>query len=883
MALGALLTDLEEREEPIAPWRVVLAIDADAGGDKACLDLFVALERSGASVVVHRAGPWPHGADLGDRLAALGSADTAREILEAGPYVPEAQAVVPAIYGEGEPMPLAEARAVLPGLVAKAAEAARTGARSVLAVPPGCGKTTAALMIPVERGAGADYPQVVIALASWELVRQKRQELEALALDRGIDVRISEWVGVGEACHNGKDPASGAPIRARDAFLDSARPASWRQLVCPACPLKPGCRAHAKPSLGSDVVFTVHASLQHLPPAWAERFVIIIDEAPNAVELTPWTLEHLRGPEEAVWLASDPPDTLDALDTLHRGWSDGLRASVFAVVAGQAPSQHTRRIEGRALGEALVGALDAGRGDHALRRALDALERASAVDPDTLPRPDVRRLLREGKHSTRATVRRDLHLLYGAALELMRAVREGREPEPDAARLAMVIPGTSASGPPSFELRQPLRLRAESGAVVLDATAQVTPHVHESFLGDEAAIAGLPVLPHPEGRVVRVHFRHKGLARSRILPAGRQTWRRLASVVRRAVAEATLYAGEDWAPRKAAIITYRDLVEALERHPADGPLAQWQAAVAGLASEPVQTGYFGGTSRASNAFEDVDVLVILGDPWPDLSGRRLDLAAMGSDPDEVDDRMRAEVAAELGQAMGRARAEVRAQTVLLIQIGSVCPAGWEGPSVIRIDPRAPGRPRAQDAVAWQCWLAGAAEVLGALSEPLIRALVEAAKLSAETDTKEYVSVSVSADNSAGPSRWVSAFVANAGPPPAALPSERRLRNLLNEATRGVRWRTVGSKRGCLRVREDLTDDEGRAVLAFLRALAEGEVPAPPDVSPRARWWWPEEPAPASLAAPETAAAPTVRLSLAAPRAHAANEDPAPSVALGYDG
>jgi hypothetical protein len=436
-------------------------------------------------------------------------------------------------------------------------------------------------------------------------------------------------------------------------------------------------------------------------------------------------------------------------------------------------------------------------------------------------------------------VRRDLHTFYGAVLDLMVAAREERGPDAPSGQLAMVIPRAGEAGQPRFELRRPARLPEGFGAVALDATALVTPHLHKSYLGDDVTFHGLPVLPHPEARIVCVHVVDKGLSRARLLPAGKDTWLRLSRIVSRAFAEARLHMGEGWQPQTAGFISYGEISRGIERRPAEGALEQWQAAVAKLADGEVHVGTYGSTSRASNAFEEVDVLVTLGDPWPDVGAHRLDLAAMGYEGEAADEMLRASVAAELAQAMGRARAEVRPDRVLLLHIGSMLPAGWDAKTVIRIDAEPPGRPKSQDALAWRCWLEGATEVLGAVSEPLIRALFYGPKLSAETDTI-YVPISVSADNSAEPSKWVSAFLECAGPPPQLLPGERRLRALIEEATRGQRWRTVGAKRGSLRVREDLSDDEGRALLAYYREVAEGKSPVPPDVSPRARWWWPHD-------------------------------------------
>jgi hypothetical protein len=83
---------------------------------------------------------------------------------------------------------------------------------------------------------------------------------------------------------------------------------------------------------------------------------------------------------------------------------------------------------------------------------------------------------------------------------------------------------------------------------------------------------------------------------------------------------------------------------------------------------------------------------------------------------------------------------------------------------------------------------------------------------------------------------------------------------------------VGSTRDRFRVREDLSDDEGRLLLAFYRDVAEGKEPVPPDVSPRARWWWPDEDAEAVDA--DAAAEPSVPLpTVVACEAAAANDVP----------
>jgi hypothetical protein len=856
VALGARLIDLEdldERDERPEPTRIILAIDADAGGDKACHALFVEFQRAGAHVVVHRAGPWPNGHDLGDRLKLLGAAATAGEIVDAGPYAPTPIASAPSIYGDAEPVRLVDLRLTLPALLARFARQCVDGARMVSAVPFGGGKTTAGIQIPLRRAQGEALPQVVIALASWNLVGQKRKQLRQLAEDAGVTVRIGEFVGVGEGCRNGKHPDTGDAIRARDLFLAAGRPPGWRRDACPGCPLRPKCRAHKKPSITSDVIFTTHASLAHLPKEWAGRFVIIIDEAPKAVLETSWSVAHLRGPEDVSWASRDTPEALDALETLRRAWSHALRDPALDVVTKTVPARHLQRLVGRDLGAALARAVRSAAGETGLYTFLDLMESASTIDPRTLPRPDIQRLLREGKAGSRISVRRDLPSFYAAVLEVVRAAVEDREPDAAAGRLAMVIPRASQGGPPCFELRRPAKLPEGFGAVALDATALVTPHFHTSYLGPDVTIVGLPVLPHPEARTVRVHVVDNGLGRSRILPAGKETWTRLSRVISRAVAEAGLHMGQGWQPKTAGFISYGEICQGIERRPAEGPLAQCQAAVAKLATGEVHVGTYGSTSRASNAFENVDVLVTLGDPWPDVGAHRLDLAAMGYEGEAADAMLRASVTAELAQAMGRARAEVRPDSVLLVHIGSVLPAGWDAKTVIRIAAQPPGRPRAQDAVACRSWLEAVAERVGVLSTPLARAISRWGTSSAETYRGDPI-ITVLAELAVRPKCLISLLMADIGAPPD-LPPDRRLRKLIDEATHGPRWRAVGTTSSRFRVREDLTDDEGRMLLGFFSALAEAKSPTPPDVSPRAKWWWPDELSDEALPHPPPAAGP----------------------------
>jgi len=833
--LAQHLTQLTERYEGVAgprpAWHVIVATDADAAGQQAADAIHTELRTRAAPVRVFRPR-WPDGHDLGDRVAEVGATAAAQELVEAGAYQPPAVAGVPHIYQEGADrlVALEDAGPVLEDTLRELvcdAQASKT--RHVLAVPPGAGKTSAALNLVVARAGGTTtIPPLIIALPNWASVAEKRAQLVAMAEAAGVAVTADELVGVSEGCQDAIH--DGYPVRARTAYEAAGHPLGWRRDVCPACPLRPTCRAHHRPSKTSDVIFTVHAMLTRLKADDFKRFVVVTDEAAEPVQLSQFGIEHLRAPDDATLGETWEMEQLDAVDRLD-AWRD-LRDLVSDVLAKSDRGRHAQHLSGPKLNQALLGAARARGGEPAATRLKRRVVDAAGVDPADLPAPDTYQLLRTGRADSRILVRRDLPTLYQA----LEAVLHGRQPEPGMPHLHLVVPpvGSAAARAVSFELRHPTPLPEGLGAVALDATAALTPHLHEAYLGD-VTMTRVAVRPDPEARIVRVFMPQKGLSRSRLLPygtPGKEALTRLTRLLHQVQAHSGVFAGDTWKPERAALLTYRPLVTALERDDAPtGPLASWSKAVRRLARKSVSWGYYGGNARASNAFEGADLLVTVGDPWPNLGARRATLEALGLTDDVIAEALQGEVDAELSQAHGRSRAERRAGVTVQVHVGSRMPACWRGLPVHTIESRDPrrGRPDSAQTVRFEAALVDLAEQFKALTSGLVNQLLGEA---ARSDIKPSVSLLAEQGTTRESSVLLAAVAAAAGLEPAPLPPPTTRRRLLKRVLGELGWRQSGR----IWLAPEVSESEGDALISYLQACTKGRVPRPPDAA-RHHWWW----------------------------------------------
>lgn len=88
-----------------------------------------------------------------------------------------------------------------------------------------------------------------------------------------------------------------------------------------------------------------------------------------------------------------------------------------------------------------------------------------------------------------------------------------------------------------------------------------------------------------------------------------------------------------------------------------------------------------GAVRGRNDFEDVgweelDAVITVGDPWPDIGRIQRENAMLALSADEGEMRIEHFAAAELAQVHGRLRAPRRATPARSVHVGSVVPLGW---------------------------------------------------------------------------------------------------------------------------------------------------------------------------------------------------------------
>ncbi len=654
---------------PVAgSWRVVLAIDADKEGDRAALAIRGALGGLPVEVVRPR---WERGVDLCDRLAELGPDGLWREFASAPEWCAPAPPVAD-IYGAGA-MALEDARRDgIADALDDALDDAEHGRILVLAMPVGVGKTQAALQTVAKRSEQCE--RFAIVVANWAFAAEVVDKLASIA----PDLEVALWQGVSVACHDGEDDAG--HVLARSAWEDAGRPAHWRATVCPRCPLREGCGAHARAD--APVVVMAHAMMAHLPPGAIADRIIIIDEQPADVGARRWTVRELHRIRDG------------ALNLLGGDAARGAERRQRAAWAAWAPVHSA------------LGDLAGDRGQHGIRRdgtvddAITAMRSALAaadVDPAALvaaldaggqdtkswniPLPNVDVMLRTGKAPARAVLPRDSHRLFQV---LGRTVRRAMAlpPADDDDGGGMLTVYLPPEGVPAYERRDVLHLPA-GGGVILDATAPAVSHVYDALGVDVRTLA---VEADPESETLRMFRRTRGLARSGFLGRGigPAVVSRVLGELRFAMGEVRNRATKRWRPR-VGLLTYKPIVDALNKDDATCAWAELQRETRRMGID--ELGYFGKDEEGTNRFEDCDCLIVLGDPRPNLGERLSDLAAMGIRGDDAKAALNRELGKTLAQAVGRPRADTRKGFHAVVVIGATVPAGWDPKTFVEVGVR----------------------------------------------------------------------------------------------------------------------------------------------------------------------------------------------------
>jgi hypothetical protein len=629
-ALGAALGE----RRPLG--RVVLWPDADAPGTAAAQAAQAALADAGlrwARVDVSTAG--------GDVWAAMLAAglDGLRSLLDAAERGPEPPLVA------ATPLDGWAVRAA----VADAIEGAQAGCPSVVALPPGMGKSTA-LRPEVARLVAAGWWCVVV-VANHSQAAEAAAGLAAHGVTRVHRARgLTRKEGDAYLCRAlaELDP----PDAARLVAVHEAHGRSPAG-ACDGCPYRSTCDVY------------------QLRPAGDDAAVVVAVEAQAAAVLGALP----RGAR--VLVAFDDCGTHVTTAEVKRAALDGLRAALRRTGAAAAAE-----VAGRALEvlDALERACDAAArrvprpaGERAHRVWLDAAKLGPdlirELGPDLIhelgPRP------RAGVNVTRGPGgRAQLQAIYATAdavprdgwatLKAAQAAARG-EPSP----LALVV---APDGGWSLELRSPPAARAAlarstpPAVVVLDGTAGLEPVRYGAL---ELPVRSLPVR---RAEVCPVTWWPLGSADAgalalaldcddRLMPCDR-AGAAIGAAVRRWAA-AVVAARE---PGPVSVITLKATADALrslldDRAAPGGALAEAAAVLRELddLGWPVSIGHYGADGRGSNAHAAAVGLLTLGTWRSPVGAAACDAAALGL-PAEVAAGLVAERAtAEVVQAVARAR------------------------------------------------------------------------------------------------------------------------------------------------------------------------------------------------------------------------------------
>ena len=248
--------------------------------------------------------------------------------------------------------------------------------------------------------------------------------------------------------------------------------------------------------------------------------------------------------------------------------------------------------------------------------------------------------------------------------------------------------------------------------VILDATAPAMREALESALSEYEVKFFRLTAPEPGGSVRRVWISTGGASRKRLIHEhdflthrGGPMFARIARAIGRALPDERASVG--FVTHQPIARMIRAALDVLDGNDPNGEAAaRIEKAGAGAVLEALRElrasrrmGHADvmhyGASRGSNRFEKFDVVVLIGDPWPDLGATAEAARALGIDPERYAVALRD---AETVQALGRARAIRRTpeHPVTLVYVGAEAPAVWAG---LDVDTQAlpKGGPQASEA------------------------------------------------------------------------------------------------------------------------------------------------------------------------------------------
>ena len=608
-------------------------------------------------------------------------------------FAPAARPAIEARLGAGYPVlapgarraPAAQAEAALHQAVEDAVTVSRTtGEPAVLVVPPGWGKTTAAL----EHLAGDTDTKYALLMRSHHDLAEKRQQYTELG---GEAKDWTQYVGTHQACHY------------PEALRRFQAPRQWRRLACPTCPHKSTCRAHTNKRKSGRVLTAAHAAFGTLSRAGTDGHaqldgrVVFVDEHPPITTVEQFTLADVE-----TLTARRAFPAAEAARLQLTGAANVLLSVVeLALERMRGESARRQRYGVRWLGGDLRALLEAAvlrtngttntlPGMELTPDELAAIERARGfivsagrVLPEEIPGID--------GESLRAGEYKDGEYMHPEIGTLFRAVGAAGDTEAEQLAGTVVLEcrlGKDGVPVVTFKVQRATAYHVPPGGalVVLDATGGYTVDLLRAVTGGTVHVVQLDVEPSPAAQVHRVWVPSKSAGRGRTC-VGDGASERGARHLERVLADVHRHADKVLPPgtaRRSAFLTHRPVAGAWNTN--REPLGAFKRAL-GTEVELLPAGYYGREERATNTYRECTVFGAFGAPVANIGDVETlaHLCRLHGIEVQADTLTMAGAAATLVQSLGRARADQRVDPVVLWHCGPYVPPTWLGTDYVTLE------------------------------------------------------------------------------------------------------------------------------------------------------------------------------------------------------
>lgn len=553
---------------------------------------------------------------------------------------------------------------------------------TVISIPPGVGKSRVAMEAAISTAKRVAFVYPTNDVAKSQYLLGAGLAPDEVARRYGVLATVDER---GEPiCHKADlartIQAAGMPVPQR---------------LCLRCEHREGCRARdgREGAARPRVMVMNHAMMEPALEHAGAGGALVIDETPALFVHTDVQIAELRsvagtsrsalargfsGPAEPMLeLVVDAGDTADdgeeLLASLRRaatareaeeGWKFRLAAAAAMLPSGSDPELDQFDQPRLARPPEFSGYFES---------ALAIFRAASSCWPNHPVPPTTRDTARELARGPR-----DRGAALAAASRVLAVMRRMLDQHTEGAAPALAKWKVDKTRGVSLEITElePVLLRAlkrTGPTVIMDATPDlaalgaISPRDVVTY--QQAVADGAPVH--------RTLLSVRGAAKRYLAPHGQVNWARFGPLLSESLVSAGATAGKN-----VLLITHKACAEALRQCGVHVPHARLARILrrrqqAGAATAIAHYGAIKGKNEFDGiAWSELDAVVTVGDPWPDIGRARRENELLGLGGDIAERRTRQLAAAELAQAHGRLRAPRQTKAVRAVHAGRVAPLGW---------------------------------------------------------------------------------------------------------------------------------------------------------------------------------------------------------------